>query len=144
MSLFVVQVAAGFLAGMGLLALGVNIGLRVHEDREADRHAKIALARIEARRARPAVYLLAAPPPAAAPRFYLPGYADPFPRAGRFAVDPGQLAGAGAPQLPHDPASRPATSLVDLDGAVRLMCLETEQYIANLIAGTYHAERNGN
>ena len=146
------QIAAGFLAGAGLWFLGMYAGLGMREDREADRHARVMLARIAARQAaRPPVYLMAPPPTASPPQFYSPGYAEAFPRAGRFAVDPGQLAGYitgtaevdwQAPQLPHGPALRPITSPVDLDGAVRLMCLETEEYVAALIAGTSHAERN--
>ncbi len=151
MSTGAAQLLAGLLVGLGLLLIGVYIGLGVREGREADRHAKIALARIAARggdRA-PVIYMTPRPAAAPAPAFYRPGYADPFPRAGRFDLEAGYITGTAGvgwptPELPHDPASRPATSLVDLDGAVRLMCLETEQYIANLIAGTYHAERNGN
>jgi len=138
----IAELAAGLLIGLGLFALGAYVGLGVREDREADRHAKVALARIAARGADHAPIIYMHPAPAPAPRFYRPGYAEAFPRPGRFVVDLGQLAGAEAPQLPHGPALRPATSPVDLDGAVRLMCLETEQYVATLIAGTYHAERN--
>jgi hypothetical protein len=140
------ELLAGLLIGLTLLGLGFYVGLGIREDREADRHAKVALARLEAvRTARPLAYAIPAPDHATAPAYYLPGYADPFPRPGRFAIEhAGQLAGAEAPQPPHGPASRPITSPVDLDGAVRLMCIEAEQYVANLIAGTYHAEGNEN
>jgi hypothetical protein len=129
------EVVAGFLIGAGLWFLGFYVGLGVREDREAERHARIALARANARGAAgPTVYLMA-PPPAAA---------DPFPRPGRLALGAGYITGVPdwpALELTHGPAPRPATSLVDLDGAVRLMCIEAEQYVANLIAGTRHAER---
>lgn len=144
MSTGLAQLLVGLLFGLGLLGLGLYIGLGIREDREADRHAKVAMARITARQdARPPVYLVSAPAPSASPTFYLPGYADPFPRPGRFALEPrGQLAAAEAPQTPHGADSRPTTSPIDLDGAVRIMCLDAEQYVAALIAGTYHAERN--
>jgi hypothetical protein len=137
-SLGAAQLLAGLLLGLGLLSLGLYVGLGVREDREADRHARIALARITAREAaRPPVLYLFPAPAAEAPPFYRPGYAEAFPRPGRFTVEhPG-------PGLPHGPAFRPITSPVDLDGAVRLMCIETELYVAALIAGTHHAERNG-
>lgn len=149
MSLGAAQLLAGLLIGLGLLFLGLYIGLGIREDREADRHVRIALARIAAREAArpPVLYLFSAArlPAAEAPPFYRPGYAEAFPRPGRFALEqPGQLAGAEAPELPHGPALRPITSPVDLDGAVRLMCIETELYVAALIAGTHHTERNGN
>lgn len=130
------QLAAGLLIGAGLFFLGLYVGLGLREDREADRAARVAMARVAALATRPTVYLMAPPAP---PSLF------PFPRAGLLPVDLGQLAGAEvqapAPELPHGPASRPATSLVDLDGAVRLMCIEAEQYVANLLAATYHAER---
>lgn len=146
------QLLTGLLFGLGLLFLGLWVGLGIREDREADRAAKVALARLQARQAArpPIAYLIPAPPTTSPPTFYRPGYAEAFPRPGRLAVDPGQLAGyitgtAGidwpAPQLPHGPDLRPTTSPVDLDGAVRLMCLDAELYVANLIAGTYHTER---
>jgi hypothetical protein len=136
-----VQLGAGLLIGAGLFFLGLYVGLGVREDREADRQARVATARIAARQGRELVYLMA-PPPAGPPTFYRPGYADPFPRPGLLTVDLGQLADEGqAPEQPHGPAPRPITSPVDLDGAVRLMCIEAEQYVANLIAGTNHAER---
>lgn len=144
MSTGAAQLLTGLLFGLALLSLGLYIGLGIREDREAERHAKVALARIAARDAdrAPVIYVTPRPAPAAAPRFYRPGYADPFPRAGRFDLGrPGQLDGLQAPELPHDPDLRPITSPVDLDGAVRLMCLDTEQYVASLIAGTHHAER---
>jgi hypothetical protein len=129
MSTGLVQLAAGLLIGVGLFFLGAYVGLGVREDREAERHARIAQARAEARASAPSTVYLMAPPPAAA---------VPFPRAGRLALD---LEPAEVPQLPHDPASRPITSPVDLDGAVRLMCIEAEQYVARLIAESCHAER---
>jgi hypothetical protein len=138
-SLGLLQLAAGLLVGLGLLALGAYIGLGVREDREADRAAKVALARIAARQGREIVYLMA-PPPADRPRMPtgMPNYhpADLLPRAGRLALEPAEV-----PQLPHGPASRPIPSLVDLDGAVRLMCIEAEMYVAGLIAHSRHAER---
>lgn len=142
------QLLTGLLFGLGLLGLGLYVGLGIREDREADRAAKVALARLQARQAArpPIAYLIPAPPTTSPPTFYRPGYAEAFPRPGRLTVDLGQLAddgGGQAPELPHGPDLRPTTSLVDLDGAVRLMCLDAEQYVANLIAGTYHAERKG-
>jgi hypothetical protein len=145
-SLGLVQLAAGVLIGAGLFFLGLYVGLGLREDREADRHARVMLARLEARPSRATVYLMAPPPDTRPPTFYRPGYAEAFPRPGRLAVDLGQLADddegqALAPELPRGPALRPITSPVDLDGAVRLMCIATEQYVANLIAGTHHAEK---
>jgi hypothetical protein len=143
-NLFTAEVVTGFLIGAGLWFLGFYVGLGMREDREAERHAKVAAARVAARQGREIVYLMA-PPPSGPPTFYQPvTIADPFPRPGLLTVDLGQLAddgGGQAPELPHGPALRPITSPVDLDGAVRLMCIEAEQYVANLIAGTHHAER---
>jgi hypothetical protein len=146
------QLGAGLLIGAGLFFLGLYVGLGIREDREAERHARIALARAEARGAAGAtVYLLAPPPdrprmPTGRANYHPADYLAPpaLPRAGRLAVDLGQLADddeGQAPELSHGPASRPTTSLVDLDGAVRLMCIETEQYVAGLIAQSCHAER---
>jgi hypothetical protein len=141
MSLFMAEVVAGFLIGAGLWFLGFYFGLGLREDREADRHAKVALARVAARQGREVVYLMA-PPPSGPPMPYRP---DPFggfiSRNDGTQIEHAPGNGALAPQLPHGPALRPSTSPVDLDGAVRLMCIEAEMYVAGLIAHSRHAER---
>lgn len=146
------QICAGLLVGLGLVGLGVYIGLVITEAREEETRAAVLLAQLEERRrpvGGPPWPELEAPVVAA---YYLPGYAAPFPRAGRFELGPdqlGPLTGALAEMaeleapfqnVPNVAASRPIPSPVDLDRDVRRMCNETEAYISELIEDTRHAQ----
>lgn len=147
MTAALIMAAALFSLG-GFLVLGVWIGLGLAEDRAAqaanDELWRRALERAEVAPAARVVLL----EPVARPR--LPGYAEHFPRPGRY--DPGaapmfagyarHLAEASALiSVPHAGSPRPAPSPVDLDADVRRMCDDTELYVAGLIARSRHAER---
>lgn len=132
----------------GLVALGFWIARGISEDRAAEAEAARQLADLEAR---PSLLLADRVSPgiiALAPRYHmapadlgpgrLPGYADPFPRAGLFDVTVPLEDTAAAPHVDRD---RPSPSPVDLEADVRRMCDETELYVAALIARTRHAER---
>lgn len=146
------QICGGLLVGLGLVGLGVYIGLVITEAREDEARAAVLLAQLEERRrpvGGPPWPELEAPVVAA---YYLPGYAGPFPRAGRFELGPdqlGPLTGALAEMaeleaafhdVPDITGPRPIPSPVDLDRDVRRMCNETEAYVSELIEGTRHAQ----
>ena len=138
--------AAILLITCGLFTLGLYAGLSLTDDRaeaaeaaediECGHLAALAAAILEAE---------------AGPDWRVPGYADPFPRAGRFILsDPPLFTHrpaavtlidmAPVSDAPHGRDSRPPTSPDDLDPAVRRLCEDTQLYVAALIARTRHAE----
>lgn len=141
MIVFLVTVAVLAILG-GTLALGIWIGRDLADD-QADEWPPGALERGQ----------LAAPAAVTAPQRprmttgrpnhrpggqtgpgRIPGYTDPFPRAGRFDVPAPPAAGHVAP-------TRPLTSPGDLDADVARMCDDNAIYVAALIARSRHTER---
>jgi hypothetical protein len=145
-----VLIAVGAVLG-GTLALGIWIGRAVAEDQAAEAAARRQLAALE-RRPRPTLLLEAVDRPrlpTGRPNYHpadfigrprLPGYADPFPRPGRFDVTAVAVT-AVAMTAPDLEPSRPSTSPDDLEAEVGRMIRDSELYVAALIARTRHAER---
>lgn len=137
MTVFLVAAAVAAVLG-GTLALGVWIGRGL--DDQADDGGQ--LAELEAR---PAAVTAPLRPraPTGRPNYRpagsaapgrIPGYTDPFPRAGRFDIPAPPAAGHVAP-------TRPLTSPGDLDVDVARMCDDNAIYVAALIARSRHTER---
>lgn len=140
----VVLVAVAIVAVLGgTLALGIWIGRGLADD-QADDDAGRQLPALEVT---PAAVTAPLRPrmPTGRPNYHpgdyvgpgrIPGYTDPFPRAGRFDIPAPPAAGHAAP-------TRPLTSPGDLDADVARMCDDNAIYVAALIARSRHAERIG-
>jgi hypothetical protein len=134
----------------GVFCLGIWVGLGLAEDRRQQAEADALEARTREQAAIAAVIAATEAPAAeAGPDWRVPGYADPFPRPGRFitgvftesAVEVTVVDMAPVQDAPHGGTPSPSASLDELDPAVRRLCEETQQYVAALIARTRHAER---
>lgn len=145
---FLLWAVAGLAVLLGVFWLGVWVGLGMAEDRRqrAECEALWEHARDRHQAPRPTLLLQAAPahPADNLPPWRTPGYADVFPRPGRLLLEqvPAAVAAASwpTPTAPYLEPARPITSPVDLEAEVRRMCLDSELYVAALIARARHTE----